>query len=44
MKEEEGNYVTLGKMMAEFDVFKRESKLITSNIIIFIIKFIINFL
>jgi hypothetical protein len=33
MKEEEGNYVTLGKIMAEFDVFKRESKLITSNIL-----------
>jgi len=26
MKDEDGNWVTLGKMIAEFDVYKRESK------------------
>jgi len=25
MKEEDGNYVTLGKLISEFDVYKRES-------------------
>jgi hypothetical protein len=32
MKEEEGSYVTLGKIIKEFDVYKRESKFYTINI------------